>query len=324
MANMNDVAKVAGVSKSTVSKVINNYDNLSDDTIRKVNKAIKELGYVRNASASSLSKKDVKKIGILLKVNDIEHVIDEIYMHYLLGVDAACTEDNIEYSIIFTNTVENKSCDELITYLYSKSITSIIIIGLAKDDDVLNDLVNRQVFPVVVSEARIRNKLTSSVGINNLNAQYEIVKNAVEHHQPKSILYIEGKANGFVSEYRKSGLIKACEEYNISPNFFNGQFSEEVVFNYLSDCQKQYDMIVCASDLMAIGARRALTKRNQESNILGFDGINLLSYIASDIQTVKQDFYQIARVAVAEAIRLQNGQASQIIDIPYEIMYLRR
>lgn len=321
---MNDVAKLAGVSKSTVSKVINGYDTLAPETIKKVNKAISELGYVPNVSAASLSKKNIKKIGVLLKVNDIDHVIDEIYMHYLLGVDAACSEQKIENSIIFTNAIEDKSCDELIAYLYSKSITSLVIIGLAKDDQVLNELVERQAFPTVVAEARVQNRLTSNVGINNFDAQYQIAKQAFEQWAPNRVLYIEGKTNGFVSEYRKQGLLNAAQEFDFELDFYNGEFSEDKVYNYLLSIKKEYDLIVCASDLMAIGAKRALVSRNKFSHIVGFDGINLLSYVANDIPTVKQDFYQMAVEAVNEAIRLQEGAKSQSVEIPYTIQCVNK
>lgn len=319
MANMNDVANLAGVSKSTVSKVINGYSSLSPDTIKKVNEAIRELGYVPNVSASSLSKKNIKKVGVLLKVNDRNQVIDEIYMHYLLGVDAACTIDKIETSIIFTNAIENKTCDELIAYLHSKSITSLVIIGIAKDDIELNELVERQAFPTVVTEARITNKRTSSVGIDSTMAQYEVAKQAIVDHSPQSILYIEGKTNGYISEYRKAGIKKLESELGLDIEYFNGGFSEERVYNHIMSLDKKYDLIICASDLMAVGAKRALQKRKEFSHIVGFDGINLLSYVANDIPTVKQDFYQMAITAIEEAIRLQNGGKSRIVEIPYLI-----
>lgn len=324
MANMNEVAKLAGVSKSTVSKVINGYDSLAPETIRKVNKAINELGYVPNVSAASLSKKNIKKIGVLLKVNDIDHVIDEIYMHYLLGIDAACSQQKIENSIIFTNGVEDKSCDQLIAYLYSKSITSLIIIGMAKDDLVLNQLVKRQAFPTVVAEALVQNRLTSNVGINNFDAQYQIAKQAFVQWDPNSVLYIEGKTNGFVSEYRKQGLLNAAKEFDFELDFYNGEFSEDKVYNHLLVADKDYDLIVCASDLMAIGVKRALITTNKRCHIVGFDGINLLSYVADDIPTVKQDFYQLAIEAVNEAIRLQDGAKSQSVEIPYTIQCVNK
>lgn len=323
MANMNDVAKHAGVSKSTVSKVINGYDNLSEATIKRVNTAIKELEYVPNFSASSLSKKNTKKIGVLLKVNDDEQVIDEIYMRYLLGVDTACNQYEIENSIIFSKSISDKTCDQLIAYLYSKSITSLVIIGISKDDHVLQALVDREVFPTVVAEARITNTRTSSVGIDNCGAEYNIAKQAVEEHTPETILYIEGKSNGYISEYRKNGIEKLCAELNLDIDYYKGSFSEKKVFSKILNMKEHYDLIICASDLMAIGAKRALQAKGEYSDLIGFDGINLLSYVASDIPTVKQDFYQIAYSCVEEALRLQAGEKSQILELKYEITCIK-
>lgn len=319
MATINEVAKLAGVSKSTVSKVINGYDNLSEETIKRVTKAVVELDYVPNQSASNLSKKDYQKIGVILKLNDYEQVIDEIYMRYLLGIDAACVQAQVETSIIFSNVLEKKSTEETIAYLKSKSITSLIIIGIAKDDEMLLDLINRNVFPVVLSEAGVLNDYVSSVGIDNRKAQYEIGKQAIIENDAKRILYIAGKDNGYVSEYRLDGIKKIESEFDINIEYFRGDFSENLVYNYILQSKKQYDLIICASDLMAIGAKRALIKKGDAVNLVGFDGINLLSYVAEDILTVVQDFYKIARTCVEEALRLQKTKKPQNIIIEHTI-----
>ena len=77
MANMSDVAKKAGVGISTVSKVINNYDNISNDTRKKVMAAVEELDYVPNTIASALSSKNGKWLGLVVFINNQRKAIDE-------------------------------------------------------------------------------------------------------------------------------------------------------------------------------------------------------------------------------------------------------
>lgn len=320
MANMNDVAKRAGVSKSTVSKVLNDYPNLSDKTIKRVMDAITELGYVPNQTASSLSKKDFKKIGIIFKVNDKEQTIDEINMQYLIAIDDTCSQSNIEYSVIFQRTLENKSPDEIIAYLKSKSITALVVLGLSKDDESLYEVIKREVFPAVVTEVEFTTKKVSSVGTNNYEAQYRVAKKAIEKYSPKSVLYIKGKRNGYITEERIRAMEKLTMEYNLTTTYIKGDFNEQVAYDYIMNNDSEYDLIVCASDLMAIGVKRALQEKGLSIPITGFDGISLLNYVGQGIMSVKQDFYSFAETSVLQAINMQNGEPGKKIDIDYKLI----
>lgn len=319
MANMNDVARHAGVSKSTVSKVLNNYPNLSKQTKSKVNEAIEALGYVPNQTASSLSKKNFKKIGIILKINDAKQTIDEINMQYLLGIDCGAVSSKVETSIIFSNTLDGKDTNEMINYIRSRSITSLIIIGLSKDDTTFLELIDRQVFPCVVTEVGLTNEKTSSVGIDNYAAQYEIAKNNIMKNEAKKVMYIEGKLDGYVSEYRKRAILDLEQELGIEIEYQKGEFSEQIAYQIAEDIDETYDLIICASDLMAIGVKRNLFRRNIHVDIIGFDGIELLSYVGEDIETVKQNFFELAKLSVVEALSIQAGQKAKNINIGYTI-----
>ncbi len=320
MANMNDVANYAGVSKSTVSKVLNNYPNLSSQTIERVMNAINELGYVPNQTASSLSKKNFKKVGIIFKVNDTEQTIDEVNMQYMLGIDEACSEINVEYSVIFARTLEGKSPQEIVAYLRSKSITCLVVLGLSKDDESLYEVITDQIFPTVVTEVELVAKNISSVGSDNYKAQYEIAEKYIKQNNAQNILYISGKENGYVSEERIRAIKDLQTEIGFKLDIVNGQFSELVAYDLVKKTGSNYDAIICASDLMAIGANRALSELGHEAVITGFDGISLLKYVGQNIRSVKQDFYKFAAVSIHQAIELQNGQRGQKINVDYELI----
>ena len=78
-------------------------------------------------------------------------------------------------------------------------------------------------------------------------------------------------------------------------------------------------MIICASDLMAIGAVSALNEMDIFRPVCGFDGITLLGYIDYTIMTVKQDFYRVSKRAIDEIVRLTNGEPGRSILMDYEI-----
>lgn len=320
MANMNDVAKYAGVSKSTVSKVLNNYPNLSEQTIGRVMDAINELEYVPNQTASSLSKKDFKKVGIIFKINDSEQTIDEVNMQYMLGIDEACGEINVEYSVIFARTLKDKTPTEIINYLRSKSITNLVVLGLSKDDENIYDVITQEVFPAVVTEVELVTDKISCVGSDNYKAQYEIAEKYITESKAKNVLYISGKENGYVSEERTRAIKDLEQKYKLNVQIENGQFSEKKAYQIITESKFNYDIVICASDLMAIGANRALHEIGQIVPITGFDGISLLNYVGRNIRSVKQDFHKFAVESVRQSINMQQGEKGKKIIVDYKLI----
>ncbi len=322
MATITDVAKHAGVSKSTVSKVLNEYPNLSEKTIERVKRAIEELEYVPNQTASSLSKKNFKKIGVILKQDRHTIANADRYMQYLLGIDLAAVTANIEVATIFTKTLEGKTTNEIITYLKSKSITCLIIIGLNKDDEHLLTLIDQQIFPTVVTEVGFTNERTSCVGIDNYKAQYKIANDNIERYRASRVLYVSGPGSEYVADQRMQAIKKIASRDKQTIDYCCGDFNEEQSYRLIDERIKNYDLIICASDAMAVGVNRALKKMNLKIPILGFNGTNLLAYIDELIPSVKVNFFEIARLSVLEVLSLHAGKKSKNIKIGYKIGYI--
>ena len=142
MVSIKDVAKHAGVAISTVSKVLNNYPNVSNDTKEKVNKAIQELGFVPNAVASALSSKRAGRVALLINLNTETQAIDEINMQYLSGAINRAGQLNLDVITVFFSMVKDMSMEEIIRYFRSQSISGIIIYGMNKESKVLQKILN--------------------------------------------------------------------------------------------------------------------------------------------------------------------------------------
>ena len=82
-------------------------------------------------------------------------------------------------------------------------------------------------------------------------------------------------------------------------------------------------MIVCASDLMAIGAMRALTDMDIFRPVCGFDGLTLMGYVGQQMNTVRQDFSRISREAVEELVTLMNGGSGRELVLDYTLVRLK-
>ncbi len=323
MVSIKDVAKHAGVAISTVSKVLNNYPNVSEKTKKKVNEAVTELNFVPNSVAAALSSKQSGRVALLINLSTAAQAVDEINMQYMAGTIGQAVDMNLDVITVFYSMIKNKNIEEVIRYFQSQSITGLIIFGMSKEDKVLHKLIERQIFKIVLVDAPIVNVNTSSVWIDQEKAQYDVAKKTVLENKCNSILYLAGKKNGYVTEERLSGIKRLAEERKLPLLIRNGEFSELQARNLTFKYAKKKDVVVCASDLMAIGAMKALIEMDIFRPVCGFDGITLMGYAGKQMNTVRQDFKRIASEAVKELKRLLDGGEGQQIVLDYELVRIK-
>ncbi len=317
MVSIKDVARRAGVAISTVSKVLNSYPNVSEETKVKVNKAVEELNFVPNSVAAALSSKQSGRVALLMHLNQKTQAIDEINMQYIQGAIHKAMELNLDVITLFFSMFKSKTAEEITRYLQSQSICGLIIYGMSRENQVLHELVAGQNFKCVVVDAPFVNENTSSVGINQLRAQYDVAKKTIVDNNGKRILYIMGKKDGFATGDRLLGMEELTNELELVMTVKDGEFSELQARNITMKYGEKYDVIVCASDLMAIGAMKALTEMDIFRPVCGFDGIVLMGYVGMQMNTVHQDFAGISAAAMEELQLLMEGKAGESVDIPY-------
>lgn len=320
MVSIKEVAKHAGVAISTVSKVLNGYPNISEETRKKVNDAIRELNYIPNSIASALSSKQFGRIALLLDPKRQTQAIDQVFMQYLLGALDKAKELNVEVITVFTSMIAGMDAEEITRYFLSQSISGVIIYGLSKEDRILQKVIEDSNFACVVVDAPIVNARTTSVSIDHEQAQYDVAKKMVTDDKCRSILYIAGKRDGFVTEQRLRGMKRLTEELKIPMLVRQGDFSELAARNVTLKYAKNKDCVVCASDLMAIGAMNALIDMDIFRPVCGFDGITLMGYVGKQMNTVRQDFYAISSRAVEEVKLLMDGREGQQVVMPHSVV----
>lgn len=321
MASITDVAKKAGVGVSTVSKVLNNYANISQSTRDKVILAAEELNYVPNSIASALSSKHGKRIAVVVFINNKRQAIDEINMQYLFGSFEEAQNLGLEIVTVFSTVFEHMSKIELTQYLKSLRVQSIIVYGLSKEHVVFKELVSDDSLRMVIVDAPHIGDHTSYVMVDHQRGQYEIAKMMIEQNKTpvRNVLYLAGRRDGYVTDLRLQGVVDACEEMGVKLDAHYSNFSESQAFEIVKKHAYEADIIICASDLMAIGATSALKEMDIFKPVCGYDGIKLLGYIGYSIKTVRQDFYDIAKHAVGAAKRLIDGNKGEAISLDYEI-----
>ena len=328
MVSIKDVAKHAGVAISTVSKVLNNYPNVTEATKQKVNRAIKELNYVPNSIAAALSSKHSGRVAVLMDPVRQTQATDQVYMQYILGALDSAKETGLDVITVFFSMLENMTVEDITRYLRSQGVQAIVVFGLSQEDRVIRGLIQEEDFFTVLIDAPFVTDGITAVGIDHAEAQYEVAKKTISENRMnlpgeqvnQSVLYIAGKGTAYVTADRTKGMKKAAEELKVSLSIRYGDFSEAKARSIAMVTGRDKDVIVCASDLMAIGALNALKELQVSRPVCGFDGIALMGYAGQGMYTVKQDFYDIADTAVKEAKRLMDGEKGRQVVMPHRII----
>lgn len=319
MISINDVANRAGVAISTVSKVLNNYPYVSEETKAKVREAIHELNYVPNTIAAALSSKQAGRAALLISMTQTQ-AIDEITMQYLSGALTTALEQNIEIVTFFHSTLSHMTPEEIIRYLKSQGFKGVIIFGISKNTEYLQQLIESEEFYCVVVDGYMYNDKTSCVSVDNYAAQYDVARKTILDNNCKRVLYIAGKREAYVTDERLRAMYALRDDLGLTLMIRNGEFSEkkarEITFRYGAN----KDIVVCASDLMAIGAMNALTEMDIFRPVCGFDGVTLMGYVGKQMNTVRQDFSNVAANAVMELKRLFDGASGRRVTLPYELV----
>lgn len=324
MASIKDVARRAGVAISTVSKVLNGYAGVSDRTRERVNKAIEELNFTPNAIAAALSSGKSGRVALLLNLEEGTAAVDEIDLQYLAGAIHRARELNMDAITLFFSMLKDKGTAEVVNYLKAQSIEGIIVYGMEREDPFWKALIESGEFKTVVVDAPFFDRNTSSVWIDQRKAQYDVARKTIlENENCRRVLYIAGRKEAYVTWERIRGIRDLAGELDLELNVVYGDFSERKARELTFLHEKETDVFVCASDLMAIGAMRALMEMDVFHPVCGFDGIALMGYAGKQMNTVRQDFFRISAAAVEEAERLMGGAEGRNLVLDYELVRMK-
>ncbi|SUY34500.1 LacI family transcriptional regulator [Clostridium perfringens] len=304
--NIKDIARLAGVGVSTVSRVINDHPDVKDETREKILKIIKESNYIPNNSARILKKNNTNNIGVLVKgvfnpffsemINIIGNRINEAGYTIILQQNDYATEDDV---------------DNLIAFVKEKRLQGIICLG----GNFLN--INDESFqfldiPVVLTSVNTLSKESkskfSSIGIDNVLAAKASIQYLIDKgHRNIGILLGEKNDVG-ISGLRLEGYKKALEENNIpysEENVFIGDYDYSGAYRVTKEIinnRKDITAIFSISDIMAVGAAKSVIDQGlqvgEDISIMGFDGMDISKYYNPGITTVKQSKKNMANNSI--------------------------
>lgn len=297
-----DVANRAGVSKTTVSHVLNNTRAVQEATRERVLQAIEELGYRPSQVARSLISKRTKTAGLL-----ISDVSNPFYPDVILGVEeVAFAED---YSIFLCNTnYDLERGLKLVQSLVDKSVDGILFMSSSMSLEMVQEAVENQIHAVVLDwEDSNLQDLASTIAINFESGIQQAVRHLVEAgHQ--HIAHLSGPLSLWTAQVRRNVFLKALEQNGIDPRqavIIEGDLRIEggrKAFEQLSQISPRPTAVVAANDLMALGvlwaARNAGWELPRDLSVVGLDDIDLASKVSPALSTVALPRREIGKMAM--------------------------
>lgn len=329
MSNIFDIARLAGVSKTTVSRVINNQVGVKEDTRINVLDAIEKLNYIPNQAARNLASRKSGVIGVIYNVLNIS-----VYLNLANLLEKYAAQYN--YNVVFCSSNDDYNSKLRYTqYFTGGAADGLILFGSdIKDSEIVQKITSSK-FPLVLIENHFNDIKVNDIIINNFSG----AKRAVEYliglgH--KKIAHITGNIDHRVASERLNGYIEALEENGIDYNkayviptdagessgsqaiekliFLNEPPTAVFTFNDLQG----YDVIQKATEL---GVRVP-----QDLSVVGFDNIcEMLHFIPSNIRltSMRQPIEKVAEAAIKLIIEnIDNTKADpQVISFDTDIYY---
>ena len=289
-ATLKDVAALAKVHPSTVSRVLRKVENLkiSEDTKVRIFKAIKELNYHPDQTARSLRLKKSFTIGLI-----IPNIASPYFIGIARSLDAECTKKG--YTLIISDTNENQEKEIKAVYdLYSRGVDGLVIAPVQDSDEHIQDLIQKK-FPFVLIDRYFDKYDTNAVICNDEDSAYNAIQHLIGLGH-KRISFISGRPNLYP-------IVKRLEGYTRALNDNNLEVHEELICSNSPSLDDTYQSVIKLMDLpnpptallitgsiITLGVLKAIFERDKsipkDFSIIAYTNTVLASYFKSPVSTV--------------------------------------
>lgn len=312
MASIIDVAKLAGVSISTVSRVMNNHPNVSKEKREAVYKAIAELNYVPNALAQGLVTKTTNSIAVL-----IADITNMFYANLVKSIEDILNDKG--YYTIIGNTEWNREKEKnYIKYMLQKRVDGIVLASTTLDSKDLNDLALQGV-PLVVLDREVKDSQVDRIRIDDYKGGYLATEHLIKAGYSR-LVHFSGPAGITSAEDRKKGFLDCVRKYNIKQGNYlvlQGCFIEKCGRRNMEEYIERFGInettgIFAANDAMALGVLNVVNEKSIECpkqvGVVGFDDITFARYSNPPLTTIKRPIAEVGRIITETLLeRIEKG-----------------
>lgn len=319
--NMKDLAKLLGVSRQTVSAVLNGKEWVSQETRDRVLKAIREYNYAPNQHAVSLTGKGTRLLGVVLR-----DISNPFYTQIAMGIESVARAS--QYSILYHNTFENHDYEvEAIRSLISFRVSGIIIspIQLGVDLSHLQHVASLGI--PIVSIDKLPNINCHSISFADREAAFRATCYLAERGH-NDLAFIKGPESAASARERLQGF-KDCvasrgltvkDEWMVDPGTTEKE-RHDAIYRLLKDPANRPSAIFCFNDLLAVSVYKAAHELGiripQDLSVVGFDDIEIAQLLGPPLTTVRTDSYKVGEQAAQMIMSDLKGKGEKVQDVTY-------
>ncbi|KIL42220.1 LacI family transcriptional regulator [Gordoniibacillus kamchatkensis] len=310
-----DVAKRAGVSPSTVSRVISGHPRISPATVNKVKEIMADMGYHPNVMAKSLVSKTTSTIGIVLPRPAEELFQNMFFPEVIRGIVTHSSRTSYDL-LMATGVTEREELEAVIRLVKGRRVDGLLLLHSRKRDPLVNFL-REEHFPFVLVGRSEEHADILSVDNDNVQASYDATRHLISQGH-RRIGFVSGPPNLVVSMDRLAGYRQALAEAGLasSPEWIvEGEFLQESGYQAMSffmSLPERPTAIVVIDDLVGFGVLRGLTelgfKVPQDLGIIGFNNTPMAELATPPLSSVDIGIYQIGYTASQMLIRRIKGE----------------
>lgn len=294
-----DIAKMAGVSTATVSRVINNSGGYSEKTEKKILDIIEKSNYTPNVNAISLRTNKSRSVGVV-----VPDITNEFFAKIVREIDTFFLSN--KYSVFICDSKENEQMEDMhINNLIEKNVDGIIYISGRTEVMEIDD---KYTMPVVYID-RKPNHAHVLIESDNVKGGYLAGKELIEKGCRK-ILFLRDSRSVSPVRHRYRGFVKALNEMNNKFKEPIKSFEVSVTPDYESakgkmaeilESERYFDGVFATNDLMALGCIHALIAKGykvpEDVKVVGFDDVSIARFCNPPITTITQNTKELGRLA---------------------------
>lgn len=326
-----DIAKEAGVSISTVSRVMNGTKPVSPELKKRVDEVVEKNHFKPNTLAKGLVTKKTNMIGVV--VTDISNAI---YGSMTRGINSVCEEQGYNIMICESHG-EHKREEKILALLEEKQVDGVLFVGMDINEELL-DIISCRSYPVVLvsQEASAGEGRIPTVVHDNTRAMEDAVRFLIDNGH-RRIAYLGGPGEDYSSgKKRLMGYRLALEKAGIEvPDTYiqQGAFSFGAGHDGMKRIYEENSILPTAvaagSDVIAVGAIQFLCSVGlrvpEDISIIGFDDADFAAYVQPELATVRVSYFDEGQTAARKLMEQMSGEAGkpETCYIPHKIIRRR-
>ncbi|MGL4337141.1 MAG: LacI family DNA-binding transcriptional regulator [Turicibacter sp.] len=320
MTNIYKIAELTGFSPTTVSKVINNYPDVSAKTRKLIQDALKEHNFLPNSIAQSLSTKRTWTFGVFYAQGDQIGFNHPFFGNVLQAFRTRAEE--LGFSLLFACKNDKMSGNSVVEHLIQKRVDGILLMSTCGIDDDVQQLIDSNI-PIVAID--VNDPSLTSI-YSDSEQGVELAVNYLYGLGHRQIGYVTGGYHGenWISDIRCAKFIEVCQSLGLyipEGYIHNGiNFEPEsgmlAVERFLT-LDELPTAICCSSDFQAIGVMKALQKVGikvpEEVSVIGFDDIPFVEFLHPPLTTIRQDTMSMGTIC-ADLLGEQAASKKKLIE----------